>query len=80
MDRMQCPLCGGTGPCRIVGAYQVVVCPVCDYGFVHPPAKQGTIGRYLWRGGGDLFHGEIAVHPPGVFQLARRRIIKCVLP
>ena len=40
MNGISCPLCGGSGPHRVVEKneppYQVLVCPGCDYGFVHP--------------------------------------------
>ncbi|MFQ5582329.1 MAG: methyltransferase domain-containing protein [Mariprofundaceae bacterium] len=39
-----CPLCGISGPHRVVEdnepPYQVLVCPACDYGFVHPLPDQ----------------------------------------
>ncbi len=40
-DGATCPLCGGTGPFRVLEEgleppFRVLACPVCDYGFVHP--------------------------------------------
>lgn len=51
MTSVHCPLCGSTGPHRVLEdsepPYRVMACPVCDYGFVHPlPGRERLAEAY----------------------------------